>query len=131
METLYWITRLDAIGNMFCLFILISVVGGLISGVGYCVNLGDAEETLNNKYSPSEYEKAIKYVNLFKKYFRICCVSFIVFVLANAFLPTTKEAYIIYGVGSTIDYIKSNEKAKQLPDKVIDALDKYLSEYGN
>jgi hypothetical protein len=33
---------------------------------------------------------------------------------------------MIYGVGGTIDYIKSNDKAKKLPDKCIEALDKYL-----
>lgn len=130
METLYWITRLDAISNVLCLFITISVVFGIVSGIGYCVNFGEAEEK-RNKYDQSQYETAIKYAGLFKKVFRICCASFITFVLINTFLPTTKEAYIIYGVGSTIDYIKSNDKAKQLPDKVIDALDKYLSEYGN
>jgi hypothetical protein len=130
METLYWITRLDAISGMLCLFIVISVVGGIASSIGYHVNREEAE-VKRNKYDQSEYESAIRYVNLFKKYFRICCITFFISIITNTFLPTTKEAYIIYGVGSTIDYVKSNEKAKQLPDKVIDALDKYLSEYGN
>ena len=31
---------------------------------------------------------------------------------------------MIYGIGGTIDYVKSNETAKQLPDKYIKALDK-------
>ena len=47
-------------------------------------------------------------------------------LIAQAFVPTTKQALIIYGVGGTIDYIKSNDTAKQLPDKAIIALDKYL-----
>lgn len=34
--------------------------------------------------------------------------------------------YLIYGVGGTIDYLKDNETAKQLPDKVVIALDKYI-----
>ena len=33
---------------------------------------------------------------------------------------------MIYCVGGTIDYIKSNKTAKQLHDKCIKALDKYL-----
>ena len=37
----------------------------------------------------------------------------------------TNEALMIYGIGGTIDYIKSNETAKQLPDKCIKALDKW------
>lgn len=35
---------------------------------------------------------------------------------------------LIYSIGGTIDYIKSNEKAKQLPDKCLQALDKYLTD---
>ena len=32
----------------------------------------------------------------------------------------------IYGLGGTIDYIKSNDRAKKLPDKVVNALTCYL-----
>ncbi len=49
-------------------------------------------------------------------------------VLLCCFIPSTKEMYAIYGIGGVIDYVKGNEKAKKLPDKVIDALDKYLDE---
>lgn len=44
----------------------------------------------------------------------------------NIFIPTTNEALLIYGVGGTIDYIKSNNTAKQLPDKCVKALDKWV-----
>ena len=44
----------------------------------------------------------------------------------SIFIPTTNEALLIYGVGGTIDYIKSNDTAKQLPDKCIKALDKWV-----
>lgn len=37
-----------------------------------------------------------------------------------------KEAFMIWGLGGTIDYIKSNDTAKQLPDKCIEALDKWV-----
>ena len=33
---------------------------------------------------------------------------------------------MIYGVGGTIDYIKSNGTAKQIPDKCVKALDKWV-----
>ena len=41
-------------------------------------------------------------------------------------IPMKNDALLIYGVGCTIDYIKSNDKAKQLPDKCIKALDNEL-----
>ena len=50
----------------------------------------------------------------------------IVCLVIATFLPSTKEGYMIYGVSNTIEYIKSNEKAKELPDKVVMALDKWL-----
>ena len=53
-----------------------------------------------------------------------CAIAFFVSVLINLFIPTTNQALLIYGVGGTIDYIKSNDTAKQLPDKCIKALDK-------
>lgn len=55
-----------------------------------------------------------------------CATVFLVSVFMNIFIPTTNEALLIYGVGGTIDYIKSNDTAKQLPDKCVKALDKYL-----
>ena len=55
-----------------------------------------------------------------------CAVVFCVSIFINIFTPTTNEALLIYGVGGTIDYIKSNDTSKQLPDKCVKALDKYL-----
>ena len=50
----------------------------------------------------------------------------IIITLLFIFTPTTKEALMIWGVGGTIDYVKSNDTAKQLPDKCIEALDKWV-----
>ena len=52
--------------------------------------------------------------------------SVIVLTLALIFTPTTKDAFLIYGVGGTIDYIKTDETAKQIPHKIVVALDKCL-----
>jgi hypothetical protein len=53
-------------------------------------------------------------------------VGIVVSIAALVLIPTSKDMMMIYGVGGTIDYIKSNDTAKQLPDKVVSALDKYL-----
>lgn len=37
--------------------------------------------------------------------------------------------YIIYGVGSVVDYLQENEEAKQLPDKTIKALNTFADKY--
>lgn len=41
--------------------------------------------------------------------------------------PKHKEMYRIIGIGGTIDYLRRNETAKQLPDKCIKAVDLFLN----
>jgi hypothetical protein len=54
--------------------------------------------------------------------FATLVISSLIFV----FVPSTKEAVLIWGVGSTIDYLQENETAKQLPDKCINALNDWV-----
>ena len=62
---------------------------------------------------------------MFLSYFKRFIFVTIIVCLINFFIPTTNETLMIYGIGGTIDYIKSNDTAKQLPDKCIKALDKW------
>lgn len=68
-------------------------------------------------------------IGIAKKGIKICISIFMISMLLNIFVPTTKEAFVIWGVGGSIDYLKSNEKIIQLPDKCIEALDKFIEEY--
>lgn len=52
----------------------------------------------------------------------------IISTIGNTFIPDKKTLYVIYGIGGTLDYLKENKTAKQIPDKAILALDKYLNE---
>lgn len=61
-----------------------------------------------------------------KKWFKRFGIAGISFLIIAVFVPSTKSMYMIYGIGGTIDYIKSNDTATQLPDKVVIALDKYI-----
>ena len=42
------------------------------------------------------------------------------------FVPGKNEACFIYGAGTIVDYCKDNSKVKEIPDKAIDALNRYL-----
>lgn len=109
MEEIYWITRL---GNIQGLFIALTAIsGGLIVGFFMTLKM--------NKSDGSSTEFQIKAI---KRIIPILIIS----ILGLVFTPTTKEALMIWGVGGTIDYVKSNETAKQLPDKCIEALDKWV-----
>lgn len=123
MNELYWITRFDAI---CCILICISVLSSFVLLASCYLALcsrGDAETY--KEYNGCWY----KYMQEYKKWMRNakrCAVVFCVSVFMNIFIPTTNQAFLIYGVGGTIDYIKSNDTAKQLPDKCIKALDKWV-----
>lgn len=77
----------------------------------------------------TEFGEEDKDYRLGKKIFRISLPLTIISTLLFIFTPSTKQMYMIYGVGGTIEYIKSNDTAKQLPDKCIKALDKLVEEY--
>lgn len=50
----------------------------------------------------------------------------IIAVIALVFIPSTKEALLIYGLGGAIDYLQEDNKYKELSDKCYKALDKFL-----
>jgi len=49
--------------------------------------------------------------------------------ISDIFIPTESEAYMIYGVGGTIEYIKANKSNQKLPDSCIRVLDEYANKY--
>lgn len=55
-------------------------------------------------------------------------IVFIVSLCSYIIIPDTKTLYVIYGVGGTLDYLKENKTSKQIPEKAILVLDKYLNE---
>lgn len=114
MSEIYWISRLDYICN---LFIALSIIFGVIVVVGGFILI------VSDK-SDNEYPVILKIV---KKSILILGCS----LLAVIFLPNTKQAFMIWGLGGTIDYIKNNETVQKLPDKTIQCLDKFIDEYLN
>ena len=113
MNEIYWIQRIGALSDLFSivwvvgLFIFITMIILLVIEVA---ENNDDEDILRK----------------LKKYAKISFVTVIIGALGDIFTPSTNEMYAIYGIGGTIDYIKSNDKAKQLPDKVVDALTRYV-----
>ena len=114
MSELYWITRCDPIGTAALVFLIISTIflGVLILGYVAC-----SEDANKNG------------INMIKKLFKIVIPVFAISLLIEIFIPTTKEALVIYGVGGTVDYLKANPTAKKLPDKCINALDKWVDSF--
>lgn len=114
MEEIYWLQRLGAISTVMWVVFVLSFICLIIALICYIAFYGD-------DYCEDEVKKS-----------KLCIKWLIPIAFISAcglvFIPTTKEMYVIYGVGGTIDYLKENETAKQLPGKVINALDKWVEE---
>lgn len=109
MNEIYWITRLDTVQG-FCIAILVIGVACIfISCLRTVTSTEDiTEPSVTNKF---------KWVGI------ILTVIFLPLVM---FVPSSRDAMLIFGIGPTIDYIQNNETAKQLPDKCINALDNWV-----
>lgn len=114
MSEIYWISRLDYICNLF--IVLLIIFGTIVVVGGFTLVVADR--------SDNDYSTILKIV---KRSILILGFS----LLGVIFLPNTKQAYMIWGLGGTIDYIKSNETVQKLPDKTVQCLDKFLDKYLN
>lgn len=128
MNLIYWITRLDTINTILIITFIISLTGSLVSLlIYYCAN-GQSIHDKHHGYERDSEENR-EYANTAMKSVRyfipILSISTVLLVL----VPTTKQALLIYGVGGTIDYIKQNPTARKLPDKCINALDKWVDSW--
>lgn len=106
MFELYLLTRFDNIANLAMLAIVFAVFFLLAF-----LSTASKEEKANFNA---------------KRYLKIAMLVCFSGVLVRAFLPSTKEAFFIYGVGSGIEYLRNDSVAKQIPHKVIEACDAYL-----
>ena len=115
MEEIYWLTRLEGIRTLAVILLALAVIVFVIWMISYFATL--------DGFSSSDHEK-VKAIG--KKYaWKFFAVVFFSFAVTT-FVPEKREMLLIYGVGGTIDYIKSNDQAKQLPDKLIKKIDKLL-----
>lgn len=118
--------RLDALSGFFAVATGVSTLAWAIFLACWLCNVCEAKDYENKKYHKDDAEVYWAYAKLFKKTFFGTAFIAVIAYAGLIFTPTTKQAFAIYGIGGTIDYIKNNEKAKQLPDKCIEALTRYV-----
>ena len=116
MSEIYWMTRLNLVVTTCEIFMILGIIFSSLSFLFYCVNKSNDND---------------KWIPFWSKCLVIGVVAIFIFSLGRIFVPTTKEAMLIYGIGGSIDYLKTNDVAKQLPDKCINALDAWVESFNN
>lgn len=116
MSELYWLYVLGNLNGFCRFFMVLSIIAFVVCAVCYFVS---KDEDLDFPLTSKSIAKFIRFTLL---------PILIISTIGNTFIPGTKALYVIYGVGGTLDYLKENKTAKQIPDKEILALDKYLKE---
>lgn len=120
---MYWFTRLTAIITALKTILIVS---GILAGAALIfwviVYLSDPE------YMPDGEESKRSFLKIGSKTLCISTIVFAIGLIGRTFTPTTSEALVIYGVGESVEYLQHNKDAVQIPDKALQALNKYLDD---
>jgi hypothetical protein len=114
MEEIYWITRLGIMHDLVEVLMVLFLIACLFSGIVLLLIGFDNEELTG-----------------VRRIFKVSIIPTILLVISYIAIPSKEDALAIYGIGGTIDYIKSNSEIKQLPNKIIKALDVWSQNYNN
>ena len=122
-DKMYWFTRLTAITTALKTILIISVIlAGAALIFWVIVYFTDPE------YMPDGEEGKRRFLKIGSKTLCISTIVFAIGLIGRTFIPTTSEALIIYGVGESVEYLQHNKDAVQIPDKALQALNKYLDD---
>ena len=111
MNEIYWLSRLDSIVTAFG--VLAVVFGIAVISLAMLAAIDGKDELL------MEAKRRDRLL-------RNSTIAFIIACIGLIFVPSSKEAMAIWGIGQTVDYIKENETLSGLPDKCVEALDAWL-----
>lgn len=115
MKNLYWFSVLDGFKVVCITAMIILIVTVVVLLITYIVMVAENEnDSIRTKIGKMT----------FKMFAALCITS--LFVI---FVPSKNDMYVIYGVGKTLDYLKENPDAKNLPDKTVEFLNVVMDEY--
>ena len=111
MWLIYLISILD---NLFCISMVLSLLGlfGTILTCLACII--DEDERKDS---------------MVIKLRKLSIIFLSIFAPIALFVPNSRQAAMIFAVGTTIEYVQNNEKIQELPDKAVLCLDKFIDEY--
>lgn len=96
MTEIYWLQRIGALSDLFnVMWIFATVVGGFFLLFAPLTIVVIKENNITDQA---------------KKVAKTLAVVFVVGAIGSIITPSAKEMYAIYGLGGTIDYIKSKDR---------------------
>lgn len=127
MDNLYLITRLDDIRGAFIALLVLVGIAAVVFMVVYFSKKGKlagrTEDDINNYHQEGAY-----WCKLGKRGTRWSLIIFFISMVALCVIPTTKQGLLLFGVNETVEFCEKHPEAKQIPDKCVKALNKYLDE---
>ena len=120
MKFIYLINVVDSVHVLLIIALCIFGFFAVVYAVGVLSQLDayDIYDTSENGPSVNHYKgKMWKFI-----------WSFLFTFLLFSFIPNKQTMYEIFGIGTVIDYVQSNENVKKIPDKCIEAVNLWLDE---
>lgn len=128
--TVYWVLTLDSIIGFLIPGAILCIFGGIAGYVLWVVGKtrepqwswdkkGDGTPSVSYQ---TDSERIVTWGKILKGY---CPVLAVVFMFIAIFLPSTKQAAIIY----VLPKIANNEQVQQIPQKLLDVANKQLDEW--
>lgn len=125
MDNLYLITRLDDIRAIFITLLVIAIIAFICFIILYLTQKAIILEHLHSSCNTDDNKYLCK---IGKRYTIISLVVIVISMLTICAVPTTKQGLLIFGVNEAVEFCEKHPETKQLPDKCIKALNKYLDE---
>lgn len=137
MDLLYFITRLNELDKFYSVLSWVLFGCGVISCVCWLVAILNRIELLSSNEDKSTDSFVVKrnsterFIIKSRKYISRFFIAWVVVMVFDFFTPTEEAAYVIYGIGNTIDYCRNDSTVKKLPPKAIEALNIYADKVLN
>lgn len=123
MWLVYLLLILDKVSTLALTCVVFSSIAFIISLIFHIVASCE-DGNIRGDYSANQK-------NTIKKIKTTALRILIPAAIVLTFVPNSKQAAIIFTAGGAIEYVQGSEKIKELPDKAVECLDKFVSEYLN
>lgn len=121
MWLVYLLLILDKVSMLACACVVFSAIAFFIALIFHIVASCEDGNNIN--------DFSVNQKNTIKKIKTIALRVLIPAAIVLTFVPNSKQVAIIFTAGGAIEYVQGSEKIKELPDKAVECLDKFVSEY--